>query len=241
MSQGKITGALVGLFVVATSAGTVAAWNYSSQSIPAFAQRADTDLDAQPQLSNADAKTDRLPIMPIVPIMELAAIERPVAEAPMPASYAVASLAPVAVEPPKARVEPWIEPRAETRKPVAAEKPAPADKPAAAEKTKRAEPKTLLDDAQIASLRTRLKLTPTQEEFWPAVEITLRDVVREHLRKNRKTATQGIASQIDVNSPEVQRLVSAAVPLIMRMSEDQKREVRQLARIIGLNEVAARI
>ena len=100
--------------------------------------------------------------------------------------------------------------------------------------------KLLLDDAQIAGLRTRLKLTPTQEEFWPAVEVTLRNVVRQHARKSRKPDPRG-APQIDVNSPEVQQLISAAVPLIMRLSEEQKREVRQLARIIGLETVASRI
>ena len=98
----------------------------------------------------------------------------------------------------------------------------------APEKPKRGEPqKLLLDDAQIASLRTRLQLTPTQEEFWPAVEVTLRNVIRQHAR-SRKPHSNG-APQIDVNSPEVQQLISAAVPLIMRLSEEQKREVRQLA------------
>ena len=100
--------------------------------------------------------------------------------------------------------------------------------------------KLLLDDAQISALRTRLKLSPTQDEFWPAVEVTLRNVVRQHARKTRKDNPRG-ATQIDVNSPEVQGLISAAVPLIMRLSEDQKREVRQLARIIGLETVASRI
>ena len=44
---------------------------------------------------------------------------------------------------------------------------------------------------------------------------------------------------IDPNSPEVQRLKSAAMPLLMQMRDDQKREVRQLAHVIGLADVAA--
>ena len=226
LSHGKITGALVCLFVVATSAGTFAAWNYSAQSVPLFADSAGIGpaADRELQISNAKAKQDRLRLSPI---MELATTGQPASSEPATtaATYTVAALPSTAVEPPKPR----IEPRAESRKPVAVEKP------------KRAEPKGLLDDAQIASLRTRLKLTPTQEEFWLPIEVSLREVVREHARKNRKKAAQGIATQIDVNSPEVQRLVSAAVPLIMRLSEDQKREVRQLARIIGLETVASRI
>jgi hypothetical protein len=46
---------------------------------------------------------------------------------------------------------------------------------------------------------------------------------------------------IDVNSPEVQRLIWAAMPLLMRLREDQKREVRALARVIGMESVASQI
>jgi hypothetical protein len=46
---------------------------------------------------------------------------------------------------------------------------------------------------------------------------------------------------IDVNSPEVQKLIWAAMPLLMRLREDQKSEVRKLARIIGLEQVASQI
>jgi hypothetical protein len=98
--------------------------------------------------------------------------------------------------------------------------------------------KLLLDDAQIAALKGRLQLTPMQEEFWPAVEVTLRDVVRAHARNGRNARN---APKIDVNSAEVQQLIAAATPLIMRLSEEQKREVRQLARVMGLESVAQRI
>jgi hypothetical protein len=70
--------------------------------------------------------------------------------------------------------------------------------------------------------------------------MTLRDVVRAHARRSRGFA-RGVAPQIDVNSAEVQQLINAATPLLMRLSEEQKREVRALARIIGLETVAARI
>ena len=46
---------------------------------------------------------------------------------------------------------------------------------------------------------------------------------------------------IDINSPEVQKLIWAAMPLLMRLREDQKSEVRKLARVIGLEQVAAQI
>jgi hypothetical protein len=43
------------------------------------------------------------------------------------------------------------------------------------------------------------------------------------------------------NSPEVQRLIETATPLILQLREDQKREVRQLVRIIGLQTIASQI
>ncbi len=43
------------------------------------------------------------------------------------------------------------------------------------------------------------------------------------------------------NSAEVQQLKSAALPLLFQLREDQKEEVRKLARIIGLEKVASAI
>lgn len=94
----------------------------------------------------------------------------------------------------------------------------------------------LLDDAQIAGIKNRLRLTQTQAEHWPGVEAALREVARTHLR-----GRTGGTPNIDVNSPEVQRLIWAAMPLIRQLREDQKREVRQLVRVIGLSQVAAHI
>ena len=39
----------------------------------------------------------------------------------------------------------------------------------------------------------------------------------------------------------VQQLKSVAMPLLFQLREDQKREVRSLARLIGLEKVAAQI
>jgi len=46
---------------------------------------------------------------------------------------------------------------------------------------------------------------------------------------------------IDPDAEEVQQLKSAAMPLLFQLREDQKREVRQLARLIGLEKVASLI
>jgi hypothetical protein len=44
---------------------------------------------------------------------------------------------------------------------------------------------------------------------------------------------------VDTNSAEVQQLKYAALPLIMRLNDDQKREVKSLAYVMGLGSVAS--
>jgi len=97
----------------------------------------------------------------------------------------------------------------------------------------------LLNDAQIAGIESRLRLTRRQAEYWPAVAVALRDIGRRYFQPRHRH--QNVARKIDVNSAEVRRLIEAAMPLILQLSEDQKREVRQLVRIIGLETVASQI
>jgi hypothetical protein len=96
----------------------------------------------------------------------------------------------------------------------------------------------ILNEAQISGIEIRLRLTSEQSAYWPAVAAALRDVGRRYFQR-RPTGQR--ADKVDVSSPEVQRLIETAVPLISLLSEDQKREVRQLVRIIGLETVASRI
>ena len=97
----------------------------------------------------------------------------------------------------------------------------------------------VLDDSQISGLRGRLRLTSDQIEYWPAVESALREVVRTQLRGIKHSA--GTQLNIDVNSPVVRKLIWAAMPLLMRLRGDQKSEIRRLARVIGLDQVASQI
>jgi hypothetical protein len=94
----------------------------------------------------------------------------------------------------------------------------------------------LLNDAQIAGIESRLKLTQRQAEYWPAVAGALRDISRKYFLPRQRRPRK-----IDMNSAEVRRLIETATPLILLLSEDQKREVRQLVRLIGLETVASRI
>jgi hypothetical protein len=98
---------------------------------------------------------------------------------------------------------------------------------------------TFLNDGQIAGIEKRLRLSQRQAEHWPAVAAALRDIGRRYFQ--RRNQHQNAALKVDVNSPEVQRLIETATPLILQLSEDQKREVRQLVRIIGLQTIASQI
>jgi hypothetical protein len=99
-------------------------------------------------------------------------------------------------------------------------------------------PGAVLNDAQIASIKTRLKLTNEQQEMWPAVEAALRDLSFEKKADgSRKIASY--SGSIDPYSGEAQRLKSAAFPLIMSFSDDQKRELRVIAHVAGLEKLAA--
>lgn len=97
----------------------------------------------------------------------------------------------------------------------------------------------ILDDAQIASIKTRLHLTPDQESMWPAVEAALRNMA---YKRTQQAAARGAARNMPATAvdPEaVEGLKSAAVPLIMSFSSEQKEEVRSLAHVMGLDQLAS--
>jgi hypothetical protein len=102
----------------------------------------------------------------------------------------------------------------------------------------------LFNEAQLVSIKNRLKLSSYQEQYWPAVEAALRAIgwraKQDAARKGDPRAAQTHAAEmIDPNGAEVQQLKSAAFPLIMSMNDDQKREVRMLAMVMGLERVAS--
>jgi len=100
-------------------------------------------------------------------------------------------------------------------------------------------PGYILDDAQIASIKERLHLTPDQESMWPAVEAALRNMA---YKRAQQAAARGAARNVQaaaVDPEAVQGLKSAAVPLIMSFNDEQKEEVRSLAHVMGLDQLAA--
>jgi hypothetical protein len=103
-------------------------------------------------------------------------------------------------------------------------------------------PKSVLNDAQIASIKERLNLTPAQEAMWPPVEAALRKIsyIRNPADAQNRRAQQPSErlAFIDPDSAEVRQLKYAALPLFMRLNDDQKREVNSLAYVMGLSKVA---
>jgi hypothetical protein len=148
---------------------------------------------------------------------------------PEPSVVQIASLDSVAAPPAKA-VE-------LSRRPA----PAPAANPPAASAHPPATSRAgyILDDAQIAGIRKRLHLTPDQERMWPAVEAALRNMAYKRMQQAAARGATRNAQAAAVDPEAVEGLKSAAVPLIMSFSSEQKDEVRSLAHVMGLDQLAS--
>ena len=102
-------------------------------------------------------------------------------------------------------------------------------------------PNAVLNDAQIATIKKRLKLTPDQQQMWPAVEVALRNMsYSKKPQRGGGGAAQQLAS-IDPEGADVQNLKSAAFPLLMSFNSEQKREVRSIVQVIGLEKLASQL
>jgi hypothetical protein len=110
----------------------------------------------------------------------------------------------------------------------------PTGRPAAA-----ARASYILDDAQIASIKQRLHLTPDQEQMWPAVEVALRKMSYKRAQQASMHGAGRTAQAAAVDPEAVQGLKSAAVPLIMSFSDEQKEQVRNLVHVLGLDQLAS--
>jgi hypothetical protein len=201
--------------------GAAAASILGRDSVPAV--RSDSlPAVAKGPSSNREGKKDKLPLaMAALP----PAADNP-QQLPEPLRQAFASDSPFSPQPPKVAAPSSI--------------PLPLDKPKAAAKPAVQKSYALLSDIQIAGIKERLKLSPAQEQHWPGVESALRAVARKiHATRQANPAATG--APIDPDSAEVTQLKAVAMPLLVQLREDQKREVRSLARIIGLEAVASQI
>jgi hypothetical protein len=178
-------------------------------------------------VTNKETKKDRL----TTAALALAAFEpqQQTAALSEPLRQAYASAGPGDIEAPRVAAPAVMAPA-----PLAPPKPKAANKPPPQKSY------ALLSDMQIASIKQRLRLSSNQESYWPAVEQALRAVARK-IHTTRKADPNATGAPIDPEAAEVQQLKSAAMPLLFQLREDQKEEVRKLARMIGLEKVAAQI
>lgn len=211
--------ALIGLLVVGAAAASI----LGRVDIPAPRSELASPV-VQGPVANRGGKTDKLAVGGLAP----AAPPRAVAPVSETLRLAFASTT--------ADVDPQsiVTPPPTSLLPLAPPKAKLAGKPSSQKSY------ALLSDAQIAGIKERLKLSGSQEPYWPAVESALRAVARK-IHETRRADPHATGAPIDPDSAEVQQLKSAAMPLLFQLREDQKREVRTLARLIGLEQVASQI
>jgi hypothetical protein len=220
--------------VVAGFAGYVlGGWNGSAPRSPelsaaqAVALRFPQDLDDSSALTAAAIMSNvRLALLSPEPMIAQASAA-PVQQASAPA------LAPAQTVPPMAAVT--VLPQAAPGRPSMV-------KPVAIVHRRDDRPGYILNDAQIASIKTRLHLTADQEQMWPAVEAALRNIAYTRTRDAHHRGAPANTAQLAAAEPDgadVQGLKSAAIPLIMSFNAEQKDEVRSLAHVMGLDQLAA--
>ena len=100
----------------------------------------------------------------------------------------------------------------------------------------------VVTEAQIARLRGALHLTPAQEHHWYAVAATLRSL-GQHQQQYRVASadagyierTQARVAGYTVTAVAMQRLKSAAEPLINALSDEQRAAGRGVLQSMGVS------
>src|SRR5579863_253799 len=215
--------ALISFLVVGAAATSI----LGRDSVPA-AGAAMVTATVQGPVSNRESKGDRLTAASVAPApfepQQTGAIPNAIPNQPLRQAFAASPSSDIE----GLRIAEPAAPPPATPKQKAVNKPPPQ------------KPYALLSDAQIAGIKERLRLSSSQEYYWPAVEKALRAVARKiHAMRQADPTATGVP--IDPDAEEVQQLRSAAMPLLFQLREDQKREVRQLARLIGLEKVVSLI
>lgn len=94
---------------------------------------------------------------------------------------------------------------------------------------------TLFTERQIASIKERLKLTQDQEELWPSVEAALRAITWRGSRAklNHKNAT--------LDPKSLEKIATTLGPFLKKLRNDQKDELRSIAHVMGLEQLASQL
>jgi hypothetical protein len=192
---------------------------------------AGTSTGAASTAALRQAQLDLLDPQPMAPVIEPPPAVQPQSQQESQSrEQTVASLPPEAVQPPAPPPAPRTVKRAEAKAPPVRTAERHAERPG-----------FMLNDAQIASIKARLHLTPDQQRMWPAVEVALRNIAyaKERTAHHHGASPNTEVASLDPNGAEVQDLKSAAIPLIMSFNDEQKNEVRSLAHVMGLDKLAS--
>lgn len=99
----------------------------------------------------------------------------------------------------------------------------------------------VVSHAQIARLKSALRLTADQEHFWRPVEVSLRAMARQQ-QSYRVASADGFVEQSQsrmsgyaLNAANLYRLKSAAQPLIGRLNDEQKHAGMQVLQSMGVS------
>jgi hypothetical protein len=220
-------------------------------SLSAGSAESSTSSPAEIVASRFPSSDATLPVIPatfstasVMPIEQWEAFNQGTLASPVTADPAW----PIAVETTEPPISEPAHASEPTQQPAAISEPVKPEPPKA--QTANAAPRqvkgrsnSVLNDAQIASIKKRLNLTAEQAKMWPAVETALRKIVYTKNAMDPQGHSAQVAgartAYVDPDSTEIQQLKYAALPLIMRLNDEQKREVKMLAYVMGLESVAS--
>ena len=100
----------------------------------------------------------------------------------------------------------------------------------------------VVTDGQIARLRHALRLTPSQQHYWQAVEARLRSLAHQQQQYRVASADGGYFERAHarvagytLTAVAVQRVRAAAQPLIGMLSDEQKEAGMSVLQSMGLS------
>jgi hypothetical protein len=99
----------------------------------------------------------------------------------------------------------------------------------------------ILTQSAIARFKAALRLSAQQEQYWPAVAVALRDLVRdqEALSSGMITRVRNRVTGIVLDAIALKRLAAAATPLVRSLDDVQKQEAIRIAHALGFGHLAA--
>jgi len=223
---GLTVAAFMGLLSVAGLVGFTA--GFSARVGPgASGLGAQAEIDGVAEMSASDAVSLRFPSdwaeAPATAPMALASFASVDAGPTLLDPHPIYSAAGAAVEEPA----PPVQVASASVMPAMLAKPAAANRPIQRSNA-------VLNEQQIASIKRRLNLSPEQERYWPAVAAQLRKM---EYKKDPKSPQGTRTAGIDMSKVDVEGLKSAGFPLVMSFNDEQRRELKSLAHLLGLEGV----